>query len=202
MPMSINELEREPIGPIWVRNTSGPKTGGRGVVCLLVQYQDRSVAVAVPMTWVPVNLTEQLPKAALLQSAEFRRALRNGQLELLDDSEAEGELRRPGAAEESQRIARFTMAGGAQQQRSEASQTPNDEPGRNALLSTPVQGIIHTMSLSEPPPEIEVINSLRNLGSLSIDEIRAVGLKAKEVNFGEVRRYCKSELARLDPGQN
>jgi hypothetical protein len=94
------------------------------------------------------------------------------------------------------------LSGGAQQQRSEQTPASPEDASQNGIVSTPVLGIIHTMSLKDAPAEVEIVNSLRNLGSLSLDELRAVGSKAKELGFDDVRRYCKSELSRLDSTAN
>ena len=39
----------------------------------------------LPMTWLPIRITDQIPRAQLLESSEFRNAVNNGLLTLISE---------------------------------------------------------------------------------------------------------------------
>lgn len=188
--ITINDLEATSTGPVWVLNTSGPSTGGRGNIALLLKVNGEPLSIGVPVTWIPINLTEQVAKEHLVQSAEFRRALYRGQLRLIGEDEARTMLSESGATEEASRCSRFNLNG-----RPMAERAAPEEADQSAMLSAAVQGIIQMM-LDKSQSDVEIINSIRSQGTLSLEELRALSKEAKTQGRSEVRAYCRSEMTR------
>jgi hypothetical protein len=74
--LRVAELEDKKISEVWCLNNTKP----RGEIALTVKSpSDGSrTLVTIPATWVPVCLTEQVPKNMLLNSPEFRRLVASG----------------------------------------------------------------------------------------------------------------------------
>lgn len=109
---SIDELNDKVSGPIYVRNTSS-KLHGQGADIFITVYvgnQSRATIISIPLSWKPFNLNEQAPRAAILGSQHFLRAINTGVLTLLDPAEAEAELSTPKAAMEIERLRQLQSA--------------------------------------------------------------------------------------------
>ncbi|QZE56424.1 hypothetical protein pEaSNUABM40_00230 [Erwinia phage pEa_SNUABM_40] len=86
-----NELYGDnPVAPMYVANRTEP----RGNVMFSAKDDlGQPVAVLVPATFIPIDLTQQATKTSLMQSTHLRRALRIGQLVILETETAEEYLR-------------------------------------------------------------------------------------------------------------
>ena len=71
--IGINDIESDPAGPIWVINKS--EGIGRSDLSFGVTLNGQGISVVIPQTWIPINLTEQAPKAAILNTQGFRRSV-------------------------------------------------------------------------------------------------------------------------------
>jgi hypothetical protein len=80
--IKISTLEDKSIKEVWVLNATVP----RGDIDLEVRSRtDNSKSLAtIPPTWVPICLTDQVPKSMLIDSPEFRRIITAGHIKLLD----------------------------------------------------------------------------------------------------------------------
>lgn len=80
---------KDTVAPLYVLNRTDP----RGNVAFSAQNDlGQPVAVVVPATFIPVDLTQQATKDSLLKSTYFRRALNMGQLVILETEGAEAYL--------------------------------------------------------------------------------------------------------------
>ena len=111
-PPTIDELTEMPHGPVWVRNNSTKlyKTGADVFITVYVGNQSRAHIVTVPLSWKPFNLTEQVPRAALLNSQHFLKAITSGALVLLNPQDAMEDAASPRAARETERLAQLQAA--------------------------------------------------------------------------------------------
>lgn len=106
--LSLSDLERQvSTDPIFVLNTSAnsdvaqagevligiPKIGGGKIDPLFI-----------PQTWLPVEVTKQIPRAQLLASSEFRHAVSNNLITPIDEASASKITRQDGAKEERKRL--------------------------------------------------------------------------------------------------
>jgi hypothetical protein len=86
----ISQLEDKAIKEVWILNETGGKhtavTGPKGDIALEVKNKADGSAtlVSIPPTWVPICLTDQVPKQMLADSPKFRAILAGGYIKLLD----------------------------------------------------------------------------------------------------------------------
>jgi hypothetical protein len=69
-----------------------------------VGNQSAATILNIPLSWNPFNLTEQAPRAAILGSQHFLRAVSSGVLTLMDPSEARDILATPAGMREAERV--------------------------------------------------------------------------------------------------
>lgn len=90
--VSISDLEKSNNSAVWVFNMSGSSTTsstGRGVINVSVNDGvGNKIPIRIPITWVPIDLTTQATKSALLTSPDFRKLASKGVLKLISDEEA------------------------------------------------------------------------------------------------------------------
>jgi hypothetical protein len=106
--ISISDLEAQgPRGSVWVLNSAAtsqyalvgeiviniPKTNGAGADPL-----------KIPQTWLPVDAAARFPRERLLDAAEFRSAVVNGLVTIVDEETAAKILRKDGATDELKRL--------------------------------------------------------------------------------------------------
>jgi len=96
--LRISQLEDKNVKEVWVLNCTKPK----GVIALEVKNRaDGSpTVITIPPTWVPVNLTDQVPKVMLIDSPRFRAIISGGHVKLLDPAGVAEVLLDPEVAEE------------------------------------------------------------------------------------------------------
>ena len=99
--------KQEAFAPIWALNTTVkslvaeagnliigiPRLNGAGIDVLRLDK-----------TWLPIDVTAQVPRSQVLQSTEFRRAVQERLIALISDETAQKILRSEGAEEEQRRI--------------------------------------------------------------------------------------------------
>ena len=104
---TIDDLNADANGPIYVVNTSAKvnSTGADVFITVYVGNQAAATILSVPLSWKPFNLTEQSPRAAILGSQHFLRAVSTGVLTLISREEALEILSTPQAIKETERLA-------------------------------------------------------------------------------------------------
>jgi hypothetical protein len=103
---TIAEIEvQETNKPIWALNGSAEVREMADVVIPIPKLNGSSVDnLFLDATWLPTCLTEQISRAQLLASTEFRKAVRSGLLILIDETAAKDYFEQEGANEEQERI--------------------------------------------------------------------------------------------------
>ena len=106
--ISLSEVaQQEAYAPIWVLNNAHRShVNSKGNLILgIPRLNGASVDVMrVESTWLPIDVTAQVPRSQLLQSTEFRRALMEELIILVSDETAQKLLRSEGADEEQRRL--------------------------------------------------------------------------------------------------
>lgn len=104
--ITIAQVETEATNlPIWALNGSAEVREIADVLIGIPKLNGSKVdTLRVPATWLPVCLTEQIPRAQLLASAEFRQSVSSGILILIDPAYAQEVLEQDGAVEEQARL--------------------------------------------------------------------------------------------------
>jgi hypothetical protein len=98
----ISALDDKNIKEVWVLNETKPK----GVIALEVKNRadGSATVVAIHPTWVPICLTDQVPKQMLVDSPKFRSIISGGFIKLLDPKGVAEILDDPDVAEEISKI--------------------------------------------------------------------------------------------------
>ena len=84
-PLTVADLEASRSSSVWVLNNSNPKGN---INMTMSDGQGQQIVVAVPVTWIPIDLTTQATKNAVLTSPVFRRMVATGMLKLVPDDQA------------------------------------------------------------------------------------------------------------------
>jgi hypothetical protein len=103
---TIGEIEAEPTNkPLWALNGSADVIQPADIVIGIPKLNGaRSDSLLIPMTWLPICITEQIPRAQLLQSSEFRKAVNSRTIRIISEEQAQALLNQEGAAEERERL--------------------------------------------------------------------------------------------------
>lgn len=87
--MTISQVEQEKSSSVWVINTSSKDHSGKGIINLtIVEGNGSPSVVRIPVTDIPVDLTLQATKSALMMSPNFRRIVASRIVALVSDDEA------------------------------------------------------------------------------------------------------------------
>lgn len=105
MTYSIQEIIDQEKGPIWVRNTSSEIVSPGGDIFISVSIAGTAKVVTIPSTWIPINITNQVPRKSLTESPYFMEALTKGLVKAISEAEANKILGREGAQDEVERLA-------------------------------------------------------------------------------------------------
>lgn len=105
--ISLSDLDETQRGPLWVINTAAQsKWELLGDVLVTVPNGNgrNPDKLQVKQTWLPVDVAQLIPRERLLASTEFRSAVIEGLITVIDRSDAERLLRQEGAHEERLRM--------------------------------------------------------------------------------------------------
>lgn len=106
--LSISDVEKQPQHTaIWAVNTAPDSILEQtGEILLTIQKLNGSGndPLRIPQTWLPQDLTAQVPRKQLLSSAEFRRAVQSQLIGLITEDNARKLLSQDGAKEENQKL--------------------------------------------------------------------------------------------------
>ena len=103
--LTVSALEKLDCGSVWVLN----KTNPRGALSMVISGgMGERTTVTVPSTYVPIDLSTQSTKQALVSAPEFRRmTVPNGRLVIISEEDALTLLAEPGAQAEAARAHRL-----------------------------------------------------------------------------------------------
>ena len=107
--VTIDDLTSVETGAVYVTNTSSKLNPSGADVFITVYVGNQSVPtiLSIPLSWKPFSLTEQAPRAAILGSQHFLRAVSSGVLTLMSREEALSILATPAAVRETERVAQL-----------------------------------------------------------------------------------------------
>lgn len=113
LPISYFEKNPKSTRPIWGINVAAdsPVVQVQGEVLLAIPRPNggNPDALRVPQTWLPMELTRDIPRKRLLASSEFRSAVTKGLIGLISEEDAQRLLRQSGAKEEQKRLDAQTL---------------------------------------------------------------------------------------------
>lgn len=103
--ITVAQAEKSESSSVWVLNTSGERGKSKGIINIsIVEGNGRTNVVRVPVTGIPIDLTTQATKSALLVSPDFRRLVQQTIIRIISDADAESLLASPAAKEEQRRL--------------------------------------------------------------------------------------------------
>lgn len=108
-PLTMQELENKTKGSLYVINNTGnvERLGVSGVLIIAIPRlsgNGNPIIMRVPQTWLPIDLTLQVPYNHLISTSEFRNAVMQGYIIPISDEYAEYLLSKKGAQQERERL--------------------------------------------------------------------------------------------------
>lgn len=101
---TIEELEQHDKGPVWVLNNTRDALEGKVVVSIAKRNGNGYDRIRVARSFIPFDLTQQVPRTQLLESADFRHSINTRLLKLITSEYAAVLLSTEEAKEEIARI--------------------------------------------------------------------------------------------------
>lgn len=196
---SISELEQgDSRQPIWALNGAADSDVGQpGEVHVGIPKVNGGSKVDdlhVPQSWLPSCLTDQIPRAQLLASSEFRNAVNSKLIVLITPEFAERVLSQDGADEERARLAQMkravkeaTGARTIQESGADVLSTETSEATRNEVVAAAKKELspsfVMFVNSQAERPDVEVMNAIRGRGKFTSRElnhmIKKLGSKPK-----------------------
>jgi hypothetical protein len=198
--ISIASLEQgSDKDPIWVLNASANSAARQaGEVHIGIPKKNGTKVddLYLPMTWLPIRITDQIPRAQLMESSEFRNAVNNGLMQLISSDKAMAILAEDGAQEERERLserarqirdataARTIKDSGAEvvsvQELADANRTQMGDEERDPNALDP--SFIMFVNAIKDTADTEALNRIRGRGTFTRPEIAHMvkELKGKE----------------------
>lgn len=169
---------------LWVFNRSNPK----GIINITMSDgMGNNLVIQVPVTFIPVDLTTQATRAAILSSPNFRRMVSIGILQIVPEILALKHMETPEAQKEAARVYSLT---------SENMMSDLDIPAEvktvQAEAGGEVSGFAMQLALAEGIDEDQALNTLR--GNESVLQKADYEYLAANSEFSRVKAYCSEKL--------
>lgn len=204
--ITLTEVEKAgPKEPIWVINTSS--TDKRGRVSKVVVTVPRAGApgdydnVVIPSTFIPICLTNQVRKSALMDSSDFRRAHNKGLFDIIDSEQAEKFMASGKARAEVERLAQEELVAEAEAESNVLAAT--GEPlvaagkGMDNSNNDVNPAIMDILLQAEGKTEEQVSASLKTVKGKSEADLRYIIREAGDLKMDSVVRRATKSLAKL-----
>ena len=212
--MTLGELEdsgRQ--GPVWVMNMTQEPVPGKVHFAVPKKNGQGYDGVRVPLTFIPIDLTGQVPKSQLMESNEFRQTVTKGLVRPVTREYAEILLATPDGRAEAARVQQEMMAVNAtlesvqnseqteeeaefmskEEIEDEAQQKSKTRKEVSIKLKTIVANLEH-----EKASQVEIVTKLRNYGNLTLSDVAFLAKK-----FGtlpRVKKFLKEQKDELTAG--
>jgi hypothetical protein len=119
--------------------------------------QGQTIVVSVPVTWIPIDLTTQATRKAILGSPTFRRMIAMGMLKLVHEEQAMATMEQPDAQKEAQKI--YSRA---QELTTEVEAMPSEAQRAVAEGDGSVSGFALNLAAAPGMDEDQVLTTMRN----------------------------------------
>jgi hypothetical protein len=206
--LTINELRRqESTEPIYVLNGTMRNPKDRANIVIMMPLRDGEAQDPIPIfaTWVPVCVTDKIEREQVLKSRQFLQALERKIIIAIPEEEALKILDQPGAKEEIERIRvmdiNTAVGDAADSLGGDDGMVKVDVPGGDTDEGGISYTVLSYVELMETNSGLEALNSLRNLGDLSLEEYQHVLKTARGLgeSHKEVIGHCKLKISELKP---
>lgn len=184
-PYPLSALEANPdAGPVWVMNSSSGNRRGDVVLTVARKSGIGSDAIVVPATFIPMDLTMIVSRNQLLNDNQFRQALHNGLLKLVNPDDCARMFDEDeGAQRERARLSNYMLVGGVAHQQQAVQngvEVFGDKPGIDADIPAVVKSMIQRIELAHKENELddekedEFIAVFRGMGELEEEVLKHV----------------------------
>ena len=148
--------------------------------------QGAQMVCSLPVTWIPVDLTTQATKSAILSSPNFRRMLQAGVIKLISDELAELTMRSPKAQAEATRVY-SRVQGIGQELMPAAAATAAAEAGGGG-----VSGLAMQLAMADDLEEDQVMTTLEgNAQTMTEADMRYLAANSR---FPRVKEFAASQV--------
>lgn len=101
---TLAELEKDDKGPVFVMNASTGDLQGQILINVPKKNGNGSDIVRIPKTYIPIDLTAQVPRGQLMEASEFRKTVTNKLVKVVTPEYAQLLLSSEEGKEEKRRI--------------------------------------------------------------------------------------------------
>jgi len=197
--LDFHELEKASIGPVWVfNNTKGTKRSD--IMFSSARPNGTGTdTVKIPVTFLPIDLTTQVPREQLMTGAEFRRAVSGGLLKVVSDTDARGYMRsldRESISEEKRRLRDLDATSAIQSQSTSMGHSAAEAVVRNSLDVDGVSPAVVSLmaSVGEDSHQSQLNNTLRSMAeSLTDTDWDHIMSEARRNKLKKTLQYAKKE---------
>lgn len=186
--LSISQCEQSNESSVWVLNTSGSNGTSKGIINVTItEGNGRATVVRIPQTAIPVDLTTQATKSALMMSPDFRRIAAARIVRLISDADAMKMLDNDEARAEQRRLLNVDL-----QHEVQNDQLPREVQAMQAEAQGNIGGFALNIAHTAEGDEEAICANLRNnADSLSAEELQYI------VNTSELHKVkmTAAELA-------
>lgn len=150
--------------------------------------QGNKAVVTVPVTWIPVDMSTQATKSALLASPNFRRMISMGMLILVSEKIAQATMQTSAAQKEALRI--YSRV---QDMINSLDSLPQAAQKEIAESSGDVSGMAMQLAMGGDLDEDQVMTTLQgNISAMTEVDLRYLAENSK---FARVKEFCAESLA-------
>lgn len=207
--MSFEELEKDPEkGPVWVFNGTqqGSDNQRRQLMLIVPSLQGNTAdTIIIPRTFIPINLTEQVSKKQLVQSSDFRKAVARGLLILTDEETAKTILGRRDSIIEKERLkmeamkSRELLNANNMAVVAEGEGTSATDNKENVQLIRDVSpAVMQVMADTKGRQQIEIKNSLQNIGTLTQKDFEYVLSNSSEQGLSKLAKWAERKIEKMN----
>jgi hypothetical protein len=168
--ITISQAEQSQTSSVWAMNTSGTQGSAKGIINITItEGNGRASVVRIPVTFIPIDLTTQATKSAILMSPDFRRLVAGRMVTLLSEEDALKMLDNEKAQEEMRRLLNVEHAHEVQD-----SQMPTEAQSVMAQADGAISGLALNIAHSEGDEEAMMANLRNNRESLTQEELKYI----------------------------
>jgi hypothetical protein len=205
---TLEELEKADRGPVWVLNNTRDSLEGKVVISIPKKNGNGADIVRVPKSFIPFDITQQVPRMQVLDSADFRKTINTRLLKLvtpeyaavlLSTEEAKEEITRLRNEEQKARMA-LKKAGVMAEQSSGVGEDDEDdffdvatEGSKKKAPKAQAQATKTTETKPKKGPSIKVQNLVARAHE---DEMSETQIVAKLKNISNLRKADLAFLSR------
>ncbi len=192
---TITEIEeQEDKSPIWALNSSAEtlvSSAGELYIGVPKISGSRIDNLSVPQTWLPICLTDQIPRPQLLASTEFRTAVNSGLITLITKEYAASINEQQGADEERARLAEYKRAIADAVRATRLTDEAAD--AQEEVTSNFTQQFLMFAESLTLKSDTEALNAIRTRAKFTADEVNHI-LKHSLVDKPNTETFLRSQL--------